>query len=809
MSPAVAPQDAAGDKQASSQTTSANSNKPGTSSSTAAPSTSAAQTNGDKASTSNDVTQVQQQSKDKGQQGAPAKPASPLDGLSPQDLRRKLDAGRKVLREVLDRKKKVDQELAALESSIYAFEGSYLADQLFPASAQSSSGPVHFGNIIKGYDSYLKATGGNTDRKRSRGTEEPRQSDRMFSMSSATYQKVADRLTETSTVADSASDDETSSSTGRRKRGQRRTFFGLGEIVGVLSNPAEVLRSLQESKRLLEEARQELQENAERAQSFHDRPRELQALERALGSVPAMTVLFGASSVGKTALCRQVLSDQSKFHVLHFDLRLAGFADLQSLFTSLASQMESYFNSMPDMFGKEWGWDIFEKESYAFKHDKADVLKRIADGGAPVSTADIARLLEQFQSSLLKYWEFEQMSEEDRKMKEEEAKQEKDNENKERKPKARDGSEKTLKRGPVPTASKEDEVDLAKARTIKKREERKDREKEEGDKPTPPAKKVPVLFLDEAHKSDSAMKTLLDSMLVLTKQDRLCHVIHATSDPFYMHWLRQMNVMQHANILSVGDCSRKEGHQFFEQTLKPRVPTKFQAGLNFEELYEAFGGKLAHLSDYVTEYINSDGKIKPRQSSHFLQAHSLLNLQLIHSMPLRPGEENASSGFEIYSALAQSSPHASPSPFIQSNSEAGSTQSSMSSGGSTFAAADLLLVMARLCSEPALLYFPLCRELGAKAVDGMIRGRILELRWSKTITPEGTEEEIRTRDSINTVGPLVVPTTPVVKFAMRTVLQEYADELEVAHGLKWDETWSKFLADEQERNTDLPRQQSS
>lgn len=28
-------------------------------------------------------------------------------------------------------------------------------------------------------------------------------------------------------------------------------------------------------------------------------------------------------------------------------------------------------------------------------------------------------------------------------------------------------------------------------------------------------------------------------MLVLTKQDRLMHVIHATSDPFYMHWLRK------------------------------------------------------------------------------------------------------------------------------------------------------------------------------------------------------------------------------------------------------------------------------
>jgi hypothetical protein len=48
--------------------------------------------------------------------------------------------------------------------------------------------------------------------------------------------------------------------------------------------------------------------------------------------------------------------------------------------------------------------------------------------------------------------------------------------------------------------------------------------------------------------SVEAMKALLDSMLVLTKQDRLCHVIHATSDPFYQTWLRQLNVMQHCKV---------------------------------------------------------------------------------------------------------------------------------------------------------------------------------------------------------------------------------------------------------------------
>ena len=50
------------------------------------------------------------------------------------------------------------------------------------------------------------------------------------------------------------------------------------------------------------------------------------------------------------------------------------------------------------------------------------------------------------------------------------------------------------------------------------------------------------------------MKSLLDSMLVLTKQDRLCHVIHATSDPFYQTWLRQLDVIQHCKVCKCSCC---------------------------------------------------------------------------------------------------------------------------------------------------------------------------------------------------------------------------------------------------------------
>jgi DNA replication protein DnaC len=140
--------------------------------------------------------------------------------------------------------------------------------------------------------------------------------------------------------------------------------------------PAETVRSLAESRKLLEEARQDMQENRERSQTrplhtfsplpgFFPRPAELRAVESCLEGIPSFTVLFGASSVGKTALLREVLSKE-KYHVLHFDLRIAGFADLGSLYFSLAAQMEQYWKTLSEEVP---GYDEWEKEAWLFKVD--------------------------------------------------------------------------------------------------------------------------------------------------------------------------------------------------------------------------------------------------------------------------------------------------------------------------------------------------------------------------------------------------------------------------------------------------------
>jgi hypothetical protein len=109
--------------------------------------------------------------------------------------------------------------------------------------------------------------------------------------------------------------------------------------------------------------------------------------------------------VGKTALLRQVLTDP-RFHVVHFDLRIAGFADVTSLYMSLAAQFEHFFESLATELE---GYDEMKKHGLTFKHAWLDWEKRMSKpenqlkvhssltGVNKVSVADVAGLMEKFQ----------------------------------------------------------------------------------------------------------------------------------------------------------------------------------------------------------------------------------------------------------------------------------------------------------------------------------------------------------------------------------------------------------------------------
>ena len=93
-------------------------------------------------------------------------------------------------------------------------------------------------------------------------------------------------------------------------------------------------------------------------------------------------------------------------------------------------------------------------------------------------------------------------------------------------------------------------------------------------------------------------------------------------------------------------------------------------------------------------------------------------------------------GFRIYNPLA-ANPHQAPSAFF-GTSTAGGIGSEAPVFQADFSAYQLLRVMNRLAQPQtrALPYFLLCREMGVRAIDGMVKGRILDLRWTEPVSRE-------------------------------------------------------------------------
>lgn len=111
-----------------------------------------------------------------------AQQESPLAG-SLEEAKQRYESTKKALKAGISKKRQIDRTLTDLESQIFLFEGSYLA-------STSASG----GNIVKGFDGYLKstATGGHHTSKSAAAAlaltpNDVPIEDRMFSNSSSSY----------------------------------------------------------------------------------------------------------------------------------------------------------------------------------------------------------------------------------------------------------------------------------------------------------------------------------------------------------------------------------------------------------------------------------------------------------------------------------------------------------------------------------------------------------------------------------------------------------------------------------------------
>ncbi|GAN11658.1 conserved hypothetical protein [Mucor ambiguus] len=119
----------------------------------------------------------------------------------PQVTRQKYEEAKHELQALLARKKQVDTNLINLENAIYLFEGSYLED------TQQN------GNIIRGFDGYLT---NRPDRRKPKFTE----LDRLFSLSSSTYQKALAQKEDKD--QDSSQDDRSASGSLTARREKKR-----------------------------------------------------------------------------------------------------------------------------------------------------------------------------------------------------------------------------------------------------------------------------------------------------------------------------------------------------------------------------------------------------------------------------------------------------------------------------------------------------------------------------------------------------------------------------------------------------------
>ena len=85
---------------------------------------------------------------------------------------------RQELEDLMQRKALVEDQIAQVEAQIYEVEGAYLEE-----TAQT-------GNVIKGFDGYIMGTAGSRPSGSANRKARFKESDRLFSRSSATYERV-------------------------------------------------------------------------------------------------------------------------------------------------------------------------------------------------------------------------------------------------------------------------------------------------------------------------------------------------------------------------------------------------------------------------------------------------------------------------------------------------------------------------------------------------------------------------------------------------------------------------------------------
>ncbi|CAG8473289.1 2215_t:CDS:2, partial [Paraglomus brasilianum] len=128
----------------------------------------------------------------------------------------------------------------------------------------------------------------------------------------------------------------------------------------------------------------------------------------------------------------------------------------------------------------------------------------------------------------------------------------------------------------------------------------------------------PILVINEAnmfsqlgHSEEGKilLKSILNWMVVNTKEMGRFHVVLTSSDSFFFNWIVNLLHIPHATPYVVGDLSKEEAKEYFEKHVLPRYECKELEG-KFDRVCRITGTRMLIIDRYVKEYKNYDGKLE-------------------------------------------------------------------------------------------------------------------------------------------------------------------------------------------------------
>ncbi|CAJ0845192.1 12581_t:CDS:2 [Entrophospora sp. SA101] len=135
----------------------------------------------------------------------------------------------------------------------------------------------------------------------------------------------------------------------------------------------------------------------------------------------------------------------------------------------------------------------------------------------------------------------------------------------------------------------------------------------------------PILIIDEANKfshlggskdGEVLLESILDWLVVNTKQENRFHAVLTSSDSFFLNWIVNFLHVPHVAPYVVGDLSRKEAEEYFEMHILPRHECEELRG-KFDRVCKITGTRMLIIDKFVNEYKIYRGKLEDSEFSIF------------------------------------------------------------------------------------------------------------------------------------------------------------------------------------------------